>query len=148
MSVSATEVKACFESFDIGGHGYINKKQLASGIRALGYNPTNQEIDDACEDIPDNVDFGSFSALYNRNNFQTPEQQDREARSIFKVLDAENDGTIAESELRQMLATVGDTMSHYEIDLVMSGVEVSIDGRVNYEDFVTHLVTGFDELIN
>lgn len=40
--------------------------------------------------------------------------QDKDARSAFKLLDADNNGTIPESELRQMLATVGDAMTHQE----------------------------------
>jgi Ca2+-binding EF-hand superfamily protein len=60
---------------------------------------------------------------------------------------SENNGTIPESELRQMLATVGDAMTHQEIDIVLQDVDVDDLGRINYNQLVDLLVTGNDELI-
>lgn len=62
------------------------------------------------------IDFGLFKTAYGKK-FKTPVEQDKAMRDAFKILDAENDGTIAESELRQMLLTVGEPLSHQEVSL-------------------------------
>ena len=40
-------------------------------------------------------------------------------REAFKLLDANNDGTIKEGELRQMLLTTGDVLSHKEVSVAL-----------------------------
>eukprot|EP01128_Nolandella_sp_AFSM9_P010687 TRINITY_DN7433_c1_g1_i1.p1 TRINITY_DN7433_c1_g1~~TRINITY_DN7433_c1_g1_i1.p1 ORF type:complete len:165 (-),score=61.77 TRINITY_DN7433_c1_g1_i1:78-524(-) len=144
--VSASEIKECFVAFDVDGDGAISKADLAMGIRALGKNPTETELKAALENVDDNVDFGAFKSFYNKK-FSSPQQQDKEARKAFALLDAESNGTIPESELRQMLATVGDAMTHQEIDILMQDVEVDAMGRVSYNSMVDLMVTGHDELI-
>ncbi len=62
----------------------------------------------------DNVDFATFKSFYEKK-FPSPQSQDKDARAAFKLLDADNNGTIPESELRQMLATVGDALTHQEV---------------------------------
>lgn len=64
--------------------------------------------------LDDNVDFATFKSFYEKK-FPSPQSQDKDARNAFKLLDAENNGTIPESELRQMLATVGDALTHQEV---------------------------------
>ena len=144
--VSASEIKDCFQAFDVDGDGAISKADLAMGIRALGKNPTEAELKEALAGVDDNVDFGIFKSFYGKK-FQSPQQQDKPARKAFQLLDAENNGTIPESDLRQMLATVGDAMSHQEIDILMQDVEVDDLGRVHYNGLVDMMVTAHTELI-
>lgn len=95
----------------------------------------------------ENIDFGAFKKIHDRNSFKTPYEQENDCRNAFKLLDAENDGTIPESELRQMLSTVGDVLTHQEVDLLMEDLEVDSQGRVHYEELLQLVVTGCDELL-
>ena len=144
--ITASEIKDCFAAFDVDGDGAISKADLAMGVRALGKNPTEAELKEAFKGTDDNVDFATFKSFYEKK-FPSPQSQDKDARAAFKLLDAENNGTIPESELRQMLATVGDALTHQEIDIVMQDVDVDDLGRVNYNQLVDLLVTGHDELL-
>eukprot|EP01129_Flabellula_baltica_P017642 TRINITY_DN9841_c0_g1_i1.p1 TRINITY_DN9841_c0_g1~~TRINITY_DN9841_c0_g1_i1.p1 ORF type:complete len:152 (+),score=45.95 TRINITY_DN9841_c0_g1_i1:31-486(+) len=146
--IGTQEIKECYDAFDMGGHGVIPRDVAATGIRALGLNPTEKEINDAFDRAgSNNIDFGTFKTLYENNSFATPDMQDDACRKAFKLLDAENDGTIPESELRQMLSTVGEVLTHQEVDLLMEDVQVDSQGRVHYDELVNLLVTGCDELI-
>jgi len=115
-------------------------------VRAMGKNPTEAELKKATDGLSDNVDFNTFKTLQGKP-FPTPQDQDKPCRNAFKLLDADSNGTIPESELRQMLATVGDPMTHQEIDILMEDVEVDDLGRVHYHQLVDLMVTGCDELI-
>jgi Ca2+-binding EF-hand superfamily protein len=46
-------------------------------------------------------------------------EQDKPMREAFKILDADNDGTISEAEFRQMLLTVGEHLTHQEVFLFL-----------------------------
>jgi len=67
------------------------------------------------------VDFASFKQAWGKP-FKTPFDQDKDIRSAFTVLDSEGDGTILESELRQILLTVGEPMTHTEVDQLLAGM--------------------------
>jgi len=141
-----SEIQACFQAFDVDADGVISKADLAMAIRALGKNPTEKQLKEELKSISDNVDFGTFKLFFGKP-FPSPQDQDKPCRNAFKLLDADNNGTIPESELRQMLATVGDAMSHQEIDILMEDVDVDEMGRVHYHALVDLMVTGCDELI-
>jgi len=144
--ITANEIKDCFVAFDVDNDGCISKADLAMGIRALGKNPTEAQLKDALKGIDENVDLATFKTIYAKP-FPSPQDQDKACRNAFKLLDADNNGTIPESELRQMLATVGDAMTHQEIDILMEDVEVDDLGRVHFHQLVDLMVTGCDELI-
>ena len=61
------DIKCAFDYFDQGGAGKIKKKELKVILRALGFNPTNEELDklvdnknDKKEDEKDTIDFQEF----------------------------------------------------------------------------------------
>ena len=144
--ITASEIKACFDAFDPSGNGFISKDDAATGVRALGKNPTEAEWAKESKAYDDNVNFSTFKELFGKS-FPSPQAQDKPCRQAFALLDADNNGTIPEAELRQMLATVGDCMSHQEIDFLMEDVEVDDLGRVHFNKLVDLMITGCDDLI-
>lgn len=87
------------------------------------------------------MDFATFKACYGKN-FKVPYDQDKEMREAFRILDADNDGTMLESELRQLLLTVGEPMTHQEVDSLMQDVAVDGNGKLQYDKFVDLVVNG------
>jgi len=59
------------------------------------------------------------------------------------MLDPTGSGWMAESEMRQILATIGEPMKHADIDLLMEECKTNEKGQFRYEDFVTMMVTGY-----
>lgn len=85
-----------------------------------GKNPTEAEFKALLEEFGKTVemiDFSMFKTAYSKK-FKTPMEQDKPMRDAFKFLDADNDGTISEAELRQMLLTVGEPLTHQEVILL------------------------------
>jgi Ca2+-binding EF-hand superfamily protein len=147
MTASATDLKDCFAAFDTDNDGLITKKDLALCIRAMGKNPTEAEFKALLDEFGKSVemiDFGMFKTAYGKK-FKTPAEQDKPMRDAFKILDADNDGTITEAELRQMLLTVGEPLTHQEVDILMADVEVDVNGKVKYDNLVDKLVHGYTQ---
>eukprot|EP01130_Rhizamoeba_saxonica_P000938 TRINITY_DN1081_c0_g1_i1.p1 TRINITY_DN1081_c0_g1~~TRINITY_DN1081_c0_g1_i1.p1 ORF type:complete len:150 (-),score=49.56 TRINITY_DN1081_c0_g1_i1:38-487(-) len=144
---SATDIKNAFDSFDDDQTGSLNQTDAVLALRSLGKNPMEDELRDYLEGYGDSFDFGTFTDFYNNNSFAKPRHQEDGCRNAFKILDQDNDGTIAEAELRQMLATVGDHLTHQEVDVIMEDVRVDQSGRVHYEDFIAMIINGCDDVI-
>ncbi|XP_049851313.1 myosin regulatory light chain-like [Schistocerca gregaria] len=144
-SVSAKQLKAVFEDVDLNNDGYITRQELALAIRALGKNPTEKELDAVFAELgkdQQSIDFGSFKHAFGKP-FSSPFDQDKAMRDAFKILDTENDGTILESELRQILLTVGDAMTHEEVDSILENITVDSSGKVQYDKLVDLLVNEY-----
>lgn len=64
------DIKCAFDYFDQGGAGKIKKKELKVILRALGFNPTHEELDklvdgksDKKDDERDTIDFQEFMEI-------------------------------------------------------------------------------------
>lgn len=112
--------------------------------KSAGKNPTEKEMQaffDSQGKTQMSMDFASYKAAFDKP-FRSPFDQDKEMRDAFKILDADGDGTIQESELRQMLLTIGEALNHQEVDQLMESVEIRSDGKVAYDKFIDMLVNG------
>eukprot|EP01104_Vermistella_antarctica_P018366 TRINITY_DN676_c0_g2_i1.p1 TRINITY_DN676_c0_g2~~TRINITY_DN676_c0_g2_i1.p1 ORF type:complete len:167 (+),score=61.45 TRINITY_DN676_c0_g2_i1:42-503(+) len=136
------DIKACFETFTEGS-GNLPAEKVPLVIRALGKCPTLEEAEKIIADAGGKgakVNFAKFNGYY-KQKFHKPEDMDREMRSAFQVLDKDNYGTIMEAELRQILGTLGDSLTGFELDQLLKDVETDQDGRIYYDKFVDQLVT-------
>jgi len=59
------------------------------------------------------------------------------------LLDHDDNGKVSESELRQLLLTVGDFLSHGEVDLLFEEVPIDDQGMFKHDDLVNSLVSGW-----
>eukprot|EP01121_Diplochlamys_sp_Union-15-3_P019550 TRINITY_DN73_c0_g1_i1.p1 TRINITY_DN73_c0_g1~~TRINITY_DN73_c0_g1_i1.p1 ORF type:complete len:154 (-),score=45.79 TRINITY_DN73_c0_g1_i1:27-488(-) len=141
--LSEDEIKSCFAALDTDGDGVITRDDLAFGIRALGKIPSQDQIKKLQDEIGTTalIDIKVFSSAV-KKPFPLPHTAEKSMRDTFKELDANNDGTIPESELRQMLLTLGNPMSHKEVDTLMQEMEVDNAGRVRYDKFIDVVING------
>lgn len=117
---------------------------MSIAVRALGKNPTEKELSDFFESLGKNqvaMDFATFKSCFGKP-FKVPYDQDKDMRDAFKILDADGDGTMLESELRQLLLTVGEPMTHQEVDSLMQDVAVDGNGKVQTDKLVDLIVNG------
>eukprot|EP01126_Amoeba_proteus_P016194 TRINITY_DN1744_c0_g1_i7.p1 TRINITY_DN1744_c0_g1~~TRINITY_DN1744_c0_g1_i7.p1 ORF type:complete len:150 (+),score=26.99 TRINITY_DN1744_c0_g1_i7:83-532(+) len=142
--VSADDLKDCFNALDTESKAHLTKAQVKLGVRALGKNPTEAEINAKLKDLPEDIAFTSFKSVY-QSNFSTPQGQDSKAREILRMLDPNNDGMMKESDFRQMMSTIGEAMDHNEVDALMEECPTNANGYFRYEDFISMLVTGYME---
>jgi len=111
-------------------------------IRALSKNPLESELQQAFSSLPDDLSFGQFQSVYGKA-WLRPDQQDADLRKFMQLLDHDDNGKVSESELRQLLLTVGDTLSHQEVDLLFEEIPIDDQGYFKFDELVNSLVNGW-----
>ena len=132
------EFKEAFSLFDEEGNGQLSNKLLITVLRALGNNPTEEEVDfmikEVDEDGSGTIEFDEFlQMMSNKMNSVNYEKVIWEA---FKVYDRDGNGLISGAELRYVLSTQGPMLTHEEIDDIVSEADMDGDGHVNYYEFM------------
>ncbi|CAN6924979.1 unnamed protein product, partial [Brassica oleracea] len=104
------EFKEAFCLFDKDGDGCITADELATVIRSLDQNPTEQELQDMINEIDSDgngtIEFSEFLNLM-ANKIQETDA-DEELKEAFKVFDKDQNGYISASELRHVMINLGE----------------------------------------
>jgi len=143
MSVQFTdqeiaEFQAAFEVFDTDSSGMISCSEMEAAIHQLGVQMSLEEIrqlvSESDVDGDGEVSFPEFVELMQKQQAQsTPEE---EMRAAFSVFDRNNSGSISASELRDVMLSLGETLTDEELRELMTENDVDGDGEISYEEFV------------
>ncbi|KAI7774127.1 calmodulin [Diaporthe eres] len=130
--------KEAFLVFDKDGNGEITKEELGTIMRSLGLNPTDGELQDMVDEVDvdknGTIDFKEFLALMSHKVQDVdPEQELREA---FKVFDRDGTGTISKDELRQVMKSIGESLTEAEIDEMLHFADSDGSGTIDFNEFV------------
>ncbi|KAI5702885.1 calmodulin-A-like [Diaphorina citri] len=132
-----TEWKEAFALFDKNGSGKIVSKYVGTVMRAIGRNPTEQELEDLLKEVdPDDVgsvDFESFLKLM-ANHIPNVDST-AELLEAFQVFDKDGVGYISSVELKHILTNLGEKLSDQEVDELIGLADENNTGHVRYEEF-------------
>jgi len=142
MEASTKDQQAAFDAFDGNGDGKLSKQECGMAIRALSKNPLESELNSAWASMPDDLSFAQYQQLFSKA-WLRPDQQDGDLRKFMQLLDHDDNGKVSESELRQLLLTVGDILTHGEVDLLFEEVPIDDQGYFKHDQLVDTLVTGW-----
>ncbi|PSR92769.1 Calmodulin-like protein [Actinidia chinensis var. chinensis] len=132
------EFQEVFSLFDKDGDGCITVEELATVIRSLDQNPTEEELQDMINEIDADgngtIEFTEFlNFMANRMKETDAEEELKEA---FKVFDKDQNGYISATELRQVMINLGEKLSDEEVDQMIKEADLDGDGQVNFDEFV------------
>ncbi|XP_031098495.1 calmodulin-like protein 8 [Ipomoea triloba] len=132
------EFQEAFSLFDKDGDGSITVEELATVIRSLDQNPTEEELQEMMNDVDTGnngaIEFKEFlNALSKRMEDTDSEEELKEA---FKVFDKDQNGYISANELRNVMISLGEKLTEEEADQMIREADLDGDGQVNYDDFV------------
>ncbi|KAG0354387.1 calmodulin mutant SYNCAM35 [Gamsiella multidivaricata] len=137
-------LKDAFNLFDRKGTGNVPTSSLGDLLRSVGQNPTQAEIQElVAQADPSGVTtmtFDTFTKIALRPDGFKPAGTPEELIDGFKAFDPENTGSISVTELRHVLATMGEALTPEEIDAFLQSAAIDKDGNVNYETFVRDLL--------
>ncbi|KAG7716419.1 hypothetical protein KL949_003476 [Ogataea haglerorum] len=111
-------------------------------MRALGQNPTQQELNDLVNEIDTNgnslIEFSEFLTMMARQI----KEQDVEAEILeaFKVFDSDGDGKISQTELVRVLTTIGERLTEEEARQMLQAADTDSDGQIDIEEFAKILL--------
>jgi len=138
------EFKEAFDLFDKDGNKEISTKELITVLRALGNNPTQEEIEQMIEEVDEDgsgtIDFGEFLEMMAKKLTRINIAQ--ELNDAFKVYDKDGNGLVSLAELRYTLTTAenGPKISHEDFDYIARSADVDGDGHINFQEFIDLLL--------
>lgn len=137
--------KDIFTLFDKKGQGSISKEVFADYLRAIGYNPTNQQVNDILvkSKASDSLSFDEINQLISENSEELDETTKGKMDDFvkaFQVFDKENTGKVSVGDIRYMLTGLGEKLSDDEVDELLKGVQIDSDGGIDYKKFIEDIL--------
>ncbi|XP_065854601.1 calmodulin-like protein 8 [Euphorbia lathyris] len=133
-----TEFQEAFCLLDKDGDGRITLDELATAIKSIEQNPTEEELHFMINEVDINgngtIEFGEFLNVIARKMKECDAEE--ELKEAFKVFDKDRDGFISPTELRHVMMNLGEILSDEEVELMIREADLDGDGLVNYEEFV------------
>lgn len=145
-----SDFREAFSLFDHDENGSISASELGQVLKALGQNPSKNELSDMINEVDvdgnGTVEFAEFVILMtNKVKEMTKEEEISEA---FNVLDKEKDNHISVKELKYFMRKVAHIkLSSEEAEAMIEFADSDEDGLVSFDDFlqVVTLAQGGDD---
>merc|ERR1712167_110733 len=115
------EVKEAFDLFDGDGSGNIDAKELYVAIQALGFSPTQEEVDTMVKDIDADgnatIEFNEFvDMMSGKMGGKDPVE---ELKKAFAMFDTEGKGKISFKDMQRVATEIGEAMKEGELQEVI-----------------------------
>ena len=136
------ECKIVFDLFDKDKDGLIPTKELGNLMRILGAAPSNLELETIIQNLESNnhklISFEKFIVIFQKKL----ESQDSEEDIIneFRKLDKDNNGTVSENDLRNLMSNYDNPLSDEEIEEIIQEANVDSNGNIDYINFTKILL--------
>ncbi|XP_022760201.1 calmodulin-2/4 isoform X1 [Durio zibethinus] len=123
--------------------GCITVEELATVIRSLDQNPTEEELQDMINEVDADgngtIEFAEFLNLMAKKMKETDAEE--ELKEAFKVFDKDQNGYISATELRHVMINLGEKLTDEEVEQMIKEADLDGDGQVNYDEFVKMMTT-------
>ena len=143
------ELKEAFDVFDLEGSGLMSTKDIVVALRALGADPTKEDINKILSDlhkkqvaeaasqgkqrVPDTIDFNEFlDIMIAKMQERDSSTQVQESFKLFK----DQSGGITIDSLRRISAEIGETLTEEELQEMIHEADRHGNGFVTEDDFM------------
>ena len=132
------DFKEAFALFDHDQNGAISPVELGKVLRALGQNPTVNELQDMINEVDVDgsglIEFAEFVILMTHKVREM--DRDEELKEAFNVLNKDKDGKLKPKELKYFMRKVAHLkLSSEEAEAMIEFAESTTGSGVSYEDF-------------
>ncbi|PON39800.1 Parvalbumin, partial [Parasponia andersonii] len=132
------EIKEAFELFDTDGSGTIDAKELNVAMRALGFEMTEEQINQMIADVDKDgsgaIDFDEFVHMMTAKIGERDTKE--ELMKAFHIIDQDNNGKISVSDIKRIAKDLGENFSEEEILDMIEEADRDHDGEVSVEEFI------------
>jgi centrin-2/centrin-1 len=128
------DIKEAFDLFDIAGTGTIEGKELRVALRALGFNPSRDEIERFVGSTSQSgkIDFHEFLSII-IDKVSEPDTHEDIVRA-FSMLDIEGKGYITKESLQKVINSLGEGLSEEEVEKMITVAKKISKGKKNKDD--------------
>lgn len=130
-----------FHALDKKGEDNIKVGDIESAMKKMGLNIKGDFLE-KMEDVIDTEGTGyigleEFIVIVKKK--MQEDEDEKELKEIFRVLDKDKKGEVNVSELRWILKNLGDDLTEEDIDDMIADVDTDGSGWVDYDEFA-HLM--------
>ncbi|KAL3316603.1 Centrin-1 [Cichlidogyrus casuarinus] len=132
------EIREAFNLFDLEGIGVIEIEQLKIPLRALGFEPTKddmrkirQQYDNEGKGV---IDFSGFLSLMTLKMLEKESEED--ICKAFQMFDCSNQGRITLNDLKKVAKIVGEKMTDEELQEMIDEADRNGDGVIDQVEFI------------
>lgn len=120
-----------------------NDLQVGECLRALGQNPTEQDVKKCTHQLKsdERISFEVFLPIYHAISKARSGDTADDFIEGLRHFDKDASGFISTAELRHLLTTLGEKLTDDEVEQLLVNQEDS-QGNVNYEEFVRQVMNG------
>lgn len=144
MSVDEKEWRETFYLFDERKTDKVAKDDFVHIIRALGRKHTEAEVKDITGKMGDQVSMQEFLDFM-RKPYDGPTEAD--LLTALQAFDGQDSGYLRQSELVNLLTTLGEKMTEQEVQQIMKEVKVDQEGKIFIQDFAKFLCTPVPSMV-
>jgi len=129
--------KNAFDAFDEDRYGIIPPELLGKLLRAVGFNPYPEEVEDMIEDVKSNdaqLNFDAF--LYMLRHHARSVDPEGELVDAFRVFDKDGKGRLKVDMIRSILKSIKQPFTDDQIVELISQADVDTSQSIAYRDFV------------
>ncbi|XP_056685634.1 caltractin-like [Spinacia oleracea] len=134
------EIKEAFELFDTDGSGTIDTKELNVAMRALGFEMTEEQINQMIADVDKDgsgaIDFDEFCHMMTAKIGERDTKE--ELMKAFRIIDQDNNGKISPVDIQRIAKELGENLTDREIQEMIEEAD-----RVFYQQV---FIIGFSAL--
>jgi len=131
------DAQQAFSLFDKKGNGTVSTKELEKVFKTLSLKVEDEKLkewaDEADEEATGAISWEQFRPIYETKVKE--DEDERELREAFRVLDKGNKGVIPVADLRWLLQSLGDDLTEDEIEDMITETDTDGSGTVDYDEF-------------
>jgi len=137
------EYEEVFKLFDKDEDGKIESAEIASIVRALGLNPSEEQVQALIKKVdPKGTGQIGVDAVFTAMDGHGIENDSEEKiLESFKIFDNQGNGKISATELLGIMKNMGEPFTDEEGDQFMALVDTDSSGDVNYEEWMKTMLS-------
>ncbi|KAI6083429.1 EF-hand [Hypoxylon rubiginosum] len=127
-----------FDSYDADKGGNISVEEFAKVMsQSPGKPPTEAEVEQIVKEVDldgdGTINFNEFITMMTGQPYPPPDD-DAEYANAWKQFEPSLNGSITQSQFRQLMAGLGESVSDAEVDQLINNVDG--EGKLSYKEFV------------
>ncbi|PVD32611.1 hypothetical protein C0Q70_08053 [Pomacea canaliculata] len=135
------ELKQAFSMFEKAGKGKIQVRDLGELLRCLGWNPSEQDLEEARHELEvtarGTISFADVEAyIARRGGIYYGNNAEEDILVAFQVLDKSGNGKIEVEEFRHFMTTMGERMTNEEVEDLLRSARRDGEEFIEYKDLM------------
>ncbi|XP_070807882.1 centrin-2-like [Pituophis catenifer annectens] len=132
------QMREAFDLLDADGTGTIDVRDLKVSIRALGFDPTKEELRRVVAEVDKEgagkIGFDAFYSVMAQKMSEIDSKED--ILKAFKLFVDKDSGRIAFKNLKQIAAEIGENLTDEELQEMINEADLDGDGEVAEQEFL------------